>query len=83
MHAGIAACWESGILGGGVLRAGPLGDAVWLIVLSWPAHKAFCPRLIHAAQHGETEGEGNHGGSFFGVGSPPFFPSLSLLYSVV
>lgn len=77
MHAGIAACWESGILGGGVLRAEPLGDAAWLMVLSWPAHKAFCPGLIHPAQRGEMEGGGVAWKVFLGlrVYPPPTPPT--------
>lgn len=42
------------------------GDAVWLIGLSWSAHKALCPWLIHPALHGQIKGEGHHGGVFWG-----------------
>ena len=43
------------MLGGGVQQPVPLGGAGWLIGLSWQAHKALCPTLIHSAQHGEME----------------------------
>ncbi|KAK5877882.1 hypothetical protein CesoFtcFv8_025345 [Champsocephalus esox] len=70
-----AAFWEAVSCGQGLW-----GDAVWLIGLSWPAHKAFCPELIHPALHGEMErGEGHHGGVFWGWESPISSPSL---YSV-
>lgn len=45
---GSSACWDCGLLrswhSGRRCPAGRAsGDAVWLIGLSWPAHKAFCP----------------------------------------
>lgn len=54
------------------------GDAVWLIGLSWSAHKALCPRLIHPALHGQIKGEGHRGGVFWGES---FFNHLFLSHS--